>query len=312
MAQLNKQGRFYDSGAPLSNDLRELIVADIKEKGGNSQTGRIPYGVIGSVAKKYRVCPETVSKIWKRFVENQNVEPSKRGVKTGQGRLLTSEDEQYVEQLLHLNPTMYQKEIKKNLLEYSNNPELTAISIPTISRTIRTRLSGGKWSRKKVESSNKNRWTDANMVLTQEYFDFIEQQNVYKIKFMDEAGINTAVGKRKYGYSRVGQVAVDISKHLQGPNYTLNLLAGLDGTKFHTVIEGASNGNQYLHYFHQAINAVTEYGEPVLRPGDIVVVDNCAFHHNETEQILRNYLGQFKEYLPLVMAIPCCYHTQFQ
>ncbi len=293
MAHLNIFGRPYDKSAPLSNDLRELIIADIKEQGGDSETGAVPYGVISKVARKYKSHKGTISKLWHRYVENKNVLPLAKGNKLGHGRLLTAEDEQYVEQLLHLNPTTYQKEIKHKLLQYTNNPELSSISIKTISRTIRERLSGGKWTRKKVEHSNKNRWTENNMQLTQDYFDFIGQQNNFKLKFMDEAGVNTAAGKRKFGYSRKGQVAVEISKHLQGPNHTLNLLFGLDGTKFSTVIEGASNGREYLNFFHQAMNANTDYGEPVLKPGDIIIVDNCSFHHNETEVILRNYLAQF-------------------
>ncbi len=127
------------------------------------------------------------------------------------------------------------------------------------------------------------------MRLTQQYFDFIAQQDPFKLKFMDEAGINTAVGKRKWGYSRKGQVAVEISKHLQGPNHTLNLLIGLDGSKYYSVFEDASNGNEYINFFHQAMNANTDYGQSVLKPGDIIIVDNCSFHHNETEVILRNY-----------------------
>ncbi len=293
MAHLNKFGRFYDHRAPLGNDLRELIVADIKDFGGNSDTGSIPWGVVTKVAKKYRIYNSTVSNVWKKFVENKNVQPLESGRKIGQGRLLTPEDEEYVEQMLCVNPTMYHKEIRKKLLEYSNNPELNSISTATICRTIKHRLSGGEWSRKKVESSNKNRWTPENMRLTDQYLNFIKQQDPFKLKFMDEAGINTSVGKRKYGYSQKGQVALEISKHLQGPNHTLNLLVGLDGSKFYSVIEGASNGNEYLNFFHQAMNANTEYGQPVLKPGDIIIVDNCSFHHNETEVILRNYLGQF-------------------
>ncbi len=293
MADLNKFGRFYDNGKAISNDLRELIIADIREQGGNVDTGKTPSGVFTKVADKYRIYKSTVSRIWKKYVENKTVEPSVGGRRMGQGRKLTPEDEEYVEQLLTVNPTTYQKEIKKNLLQYTNNPELDSISHKTISLTIRHRLSGGKWSRKKVESSNINRWNPANMQLTQDYFDFVAQQNVYKLKFMDEAGINTSDAKRKYGYSRKGQVAVEISKHLQGPNHTLNLLIGLDGTKFATVLEGASNGIKYIDYFHQAMNAHTNNGDPVLKPGDIIVVDNCSFHHNESENILRNYFGQY-------------------
>jgi transposase len=68
-------------------------------------------------------------------------------------------------------------------------------------------------------------------------------------------------------------------------------LAGLGG-HFCTVIEGASNTHEYLQFFQEAIDAYTSDEIPVLRPGDIIVVDNVAFHHNEGERIMRPWLAE--------------------
>ena len=87
------------------------------------------------------------------------------------------------------------------------------------------------------------------MDLTQEFFDFIGQQNVFNIKFMDDAGVQTSAGKCFYGYSPVGEVAVNVGKHLTGINHTGNLLIGLDGTRFSTITEGASNTYTYINFF---------------------------------------------------------------
>ncbi len=154
-------------------------------------------------------------------------------------------------------------------------------------------LSGGEWTRKKVKFSNISRYTPENMDLTRDYFNLISQYDKYTIKFMDEAGVNTSMGRRKYGYAPKGEVAVDITKHSQSPNYTVNLLVGLDGTKFCTVLDGPSNTYEYVNFFHQAMNGYNDYGRPILQPGDVVVVDNCSFHHSDSERMLKNYFDDY-------------------
>ncbi len=248
MTHYNKYGRLCEGTKPLSNDLRQLIVTDIKEVGGNPKTGAVPRGVFANLSRKYRVDPHVVKRVWIKYIETSSVAPLKGGNISGKLKRFTTEDEEYVAQLLTLNPTMHQMEIKTKLLQYSNNSNLTDISQATISRTIRKRLPGGEWTRKKVKSSNANRYTDENMQLTQDYFDFISQHDKYTIKFMDEAGVNTSMGRRKYGYAPKGEVAVDITKHVQSPNYTVNLLVGLDGTKFCTVLDGPSNTYEYINF----------------------------------------------------------------
>ncbi len=293
MTYYNKFGRLCEGKKPLSDDWRHVIITDIKESGGNSETAAVPYGIYTKLSKKHRVSPQTVQNVWKRYCETSSVASLKGGNISGKLKKLTAEDEQYIEQLLTEDPTMHQNEIITKLLQYSNTPNLTKISQTTISVTIRKRLSGGEWTRKKVKSSNANRYSAENMDLTTEYFNLISQHDKYTIKFMDEAGVNTAMGRRKYGYAPKGQVAVDITKHAQSPNYTVNLLVGLDGTKFCTVLDGPSNTYEYVHFFHQAMNAYNDQGRPVLQAGDIIVVDNCSFHHSDSERMLRNYFVDY-------------------
>ena len=80
---------------------------------------------------------------------------------------------------------------------------------------------------------------------------------------------------------------------MEGPNHTVNLLIGLDGTKFSTVLTGPSDTFSYINFWHEAMNAYSDNGQPVLKPGDIIVVDNCPFHHSQAKQILINYFEDF-------------------
>ncbi len=314
MTEYNKFGRLCDGSKPLSNDTRRLIITDIEEQGGNPETGTYPRGLLTRVGEKYRLGHSTISRIWKHFVDMKTVSPLKCGRRVGSNRKLNQEDESFIAQTLTVHPTMYQYELKEKILQYTNNPDLNDVSIPTICRTIKNRLPGGEWSRKKVKSSNKNRYTPENMDLTQIYLDFISRQDKYTIKFMDEAGVNTNNGRRFFGYSPKREVAVDISKHAKGANHTVNLLVGLDGTKFCTVLNGPSDTFSYINFFNEAMQGITDQGRPVLNPGDIIVVDNCPFHHSEAEDILINFFDDYNisyiflpRYSPDMNPVEACF-----
>ena len=65
------------------------------------------------------------------------------------------------------------------------------------------------------------------------------------------------------------------------------------GVDYVKVIEGASNGNELLLFFKEAVN-ITRDGSVILERGDTVIMDNCPFHHGRfTEVVLRNMLAEY-------------------
>lgn len=76
---------------------------------------------------------------------------------------------------------------------------------------------------------------------------------------------------RLYGRSARGTRLVDTSPH--GHWKTSTFVAGLraDGMVAPTVFDGATNGELFQAYVEQAL-------VPVLKPGDIVIMDNLASH----------------------------------
>ena len=58
------------------------------------------------------------------------------------------------------------------------------------------------------------------------------------------------------------------------------MLAGLEGVLYANTLDGASNTVEFLNFFDEATNATQINGNPVLMTGDILVLDNCATHHN--------------------------------
>jgi hypothetical protein len=52
------------------------------------------------------------------------------------------------------------------------------------------------------------------------------------------------------------------------------------------VIEGPLNGLEMLEVFKECIQIVDPiYGNPVLANGDVVVMDNCGFHHRHFTEL---------------------------
>ena len=95
--------------------------------------------------------------------------------------------------------------------------------------------------------------------------------------------------KRRYGHALKGQPAVEVSWKTRSPHLTLNLMIGLDGVAY--VVEGATDTDRYLNFFHEAANSVNDMGRHALFAGYIVIVDNCATHRNRGELLLGRYLA---------------------
>ncbi|XP_070577463.1 uncharacterized protein [Ptychodera flava] len=128
------------------------------------------------------------------------------------------------------------------------------------------------------------------MDYTQAYLDYLATKNPARVKFMDESGVKIQTGQRVYGHSQRGVKTYEIGRYLTGANNTVNLLVGLDGVKYCSVIDGPSNGNEFIRYFTEATTAFTDDGEAALNPGDTVVVDNAPIHHHEPGDHVRNLL----------------------
>ena len=66
------------------------------------------------------------------------------------------------------------------------------------------------------------------------------------------------------------------------------------GVDYVRVIEGASNSNELLLFFREAVDITRWHRSVILEPGDTVIMDNCPFHHGRfTEMVLRNMLAEY-------------------
>ena len=99
-------------------------------------------------------------------------------------------------------------------------------------------------------------------------------------------------GNRSYGNAPVGRRAVEIQRYAANATFTVNLLHSILGIDLVNILPGPSNGLELLNFFAEALQEQDIFGNPLLKQGDLVIMDNCGFHHaHHVEPVLRNMLG---------------------
>ena len=286
--KISSRNRQYVHGTSLTPEVKQLIVDKIKQFGGSVSTGNVPRGIFTKVADELSLSNPVVAKTWKYYVATCTV------VKVGhkpKDRLLSAEDEEYILDLVMMSPTLYKKELRDYLLQHTNTP-ITSVSLTTMYRTVRHRLSGKQFTRKKTQRSNKRRWTDANIIYTRNFFNFMQSIDPFTIRFVDEASVNFGTTYRLYGSSESGSPALDISTHKQGPNYTIFSLVGLNDKCLTTVQPAPSDGFDFINFIHEACTGFNNTGEPIVEPGTVILTDCASVHSGQVQTILKPYLDQ--------------------
>ena len=124
-----------------------------------------------------------------------------------------------------------------------------------------------------------------------EYLQTISQITASRLHFFDESSVVKTTGNRRYGSTRLGERAVEIQRYASNATYTTNLLHSLVGVDCFNVLDGASNG-ELLNFFDDALQVERADGSAALERGDVVVMDNCGFHHaHHVEPLLRQMLA---------------------
>ena len=89
---------------------------------------------------------------------------------------------------------------------------------------------------------------------------------------------------------------------------SLNLLCGLTGVRYANTVNGPSNIFEFLRFFQDAFHSFDpNTRRPCLGPGDVILMDNCPFHHNEGGEILDDFLNE----LNIELVYMVCYSPDF-
>ena len=195
---------------------------------------------------------------------------------------------QHIEYMKTQKPSIYAREIKDKLLDIGVCDMNSVPSRQTISHVIRNELG---FTRKRLSVVPEESLTDAAQEKQIQYLETISNFHARNIHFMDESSVDTTTGNRNYGHSLYGERAIEVCRYRSNARFTVNLLCGYFGVNYYNIIEGASNGLELLQFFTEALEERYEDGNPKIDAGDIIVMDNCGFHHaRHVEPVLRQML----------------------
>lgn len=107
---------------------------------------------------------------------------------------------------------------------------------------------------------------------------------------LDESGFQTNM-TRTHARCPRGQRAIDSVPRNRGKNLTLLCALTLAGPTAPLVVEGGVNGNVFVTYVRDVL-------VPVLRPGQVVVLDNLGAHLRPKVRELVEATGALLVYLP--------------
>ena len=134
--------------------------------------------------------------------------------------------------------------------------------------------------------------SQANTEYTDYFLDQIGQRDYTRLHFFDECSVLVTSGNRAYGNSYIGEPAIEIQRYASNANYSLNLLHSVHGVDYFNVLRGPSNGMELLNFFNEALSVNRVDGSTILENGDVVIMDNCRFHHGQFAEAVSRVILQ--------------------
>lgn len=205
--------------------------------------------------------------------------------RTGRPRLLDHDDCAYIDTLLNRDPTIYLDEIQDKLVEDRD----TDVSIASIQRAIE-RLD---FTRKVVSKEAKER---NNLLRAIWEGGMAQYDDPDLFLFLDESAVNNLTTQRLAGWSQRGIPCVRRATFLRGAHYSILPALSINGIEALDIFEGAVNREKFVGFLREQI-------APILNPypgkRSVVVMDNCAIHHEEEiRHLIEDECGARLIYLP--------------
>ena len=257
---------------------------------------------IVKVSQRFGISYQTVWNILKIFQQTGSVERKRGGNNNRTSR--TDDVIEYVEFLKSVKPSIYPNEIRKKLVE---NRVCLAENVPSnasVSRIMTDDLGYSYKILRQIPAETDRPDVQEKVV---RYLADVCDIDVNNMHFFDESSFVRTTGNRKRGHSAIGQPAYEVQKYASNATYTLNLLHNVHGVSHFNILRGASNGQELLNFFEEALQ-VDRLGNSVLKDGYVVIMDNCGFHHAfAVEPILHHML--FRRGVRLIFQPP--YHPVY-
>jgi len=205
------------------------------------------------------------------------------GVKKGRPGKVNLDMELEVKSILTRDPAQTLKSLGEELLIKDINASKSSIA-----RCIKNVNFSRKRLCKVPEERNSVRTMDARQV----YSRSVQTIPNERLIFLDETGFNLHICKH-YGYSPVNTKCYKTIPANRGKNISLMLAISIGGIVGHELKEGSFDGNGLINFINNSL-----LSHFLGNPNDILVMDNCRFHHRaDVKQLLDSYRIHYL-YLP--------------
>ncbi|VDI10622.1 Hypothetical predicted protein [Mytilus galloprovincialis] len=183
-------------------------------------------------------------------------------------------------------PSIQLQEIQQKLIDTGICTIEDCPSQNSISKSLRNDL---LLTRKKIQVVPRESQTAQIETKLDDFINFISTSNANNLYFFDETSFLKTSGNRKYGYALYGHEPIEIQRYASSATLTVNLMHSRSGVAYFSFVEGPSDSLHLLNFFVEVFHQ-RNYGLPILKPGDIVIIDNCRFHHSRLIQNQLQYL----------------------
>ena len=158
--------------------------------------------------------------------------------------------------------------------------------------TIAKYLKSMEMTRKRLTLVPRERNSTKILDLRQEYCRYISNVLDQNLVFLDETGFNLHT-RQKYGYSLKNTKCFVTVPANRGSNISLMTAINTRGIVAHEIKEGAYNGTLFIDFISNKLKSHFE-----AHPHDVLIMDNCAFHHRRDVVELLNDLRISFKFLP--------------
>ena len=125
--------------------------------------------------------------------------------------------------------------------------------------------------------------------IMENYVAMISAIDKTRLHFFDESSVLVTSGNRRRGHSAVGKPAIQVQRYAS--NATIY------------------NGLELLNFFEEALEQEDAHENEIIKDNDVVVMNNCGFHHGNIEPHLRDTLAQRNIQLVYQPPYHPCYNT---
>ncbi|XP_033746893.1 uncharacterized protein LOC117332118 [Pecten maximus] len=203
---------------------------------------------------------------------------------------VTQDVMEFVEFKKKCKPSIYAREIREELLVNNICTNDNVPSVSTVNRVVKNDLGMSYKKLTKIpQETERVNHDDLVVRYLAKMMEFTPQQ----MHFFHESSVLTTSGNRAYGHSDFGTRAIETQKFASNSTLTVNVCCGFFGINYYNILNGASNAMEMVNFFDEALEERNELGNPMFARGDVIVMDNCGFHHqHQGERILRHLLDQ--------------------